>query len=211
MSFLKSLFLGSEGSYNVFGVPVSFEDRAPDSTSNPGGILGAAKKCLDNRVFRCATLSYVHVVAHEMGHYYMSQLFPRKDLFSSKPNAQVIQEVTIYTKSCEGVTKNATRGLTGWKNTLVCVAGPMANIAFSTVKLIAAQALKGSIVTLPIAIALECGAVYEIAGELYYAYDSATKEDSGDFGSIARQGNKFLLAAGAALVAEATLAASIIL
>jgi hypothetical protein len=51
----------------------------------------------------------------------------------------------------------------------------LANIAFSTVKLVAAQALKGSIVTLPIAIALECGAVYEIAGELYYAYEPIPK------------------------------------
>lgn len=211
MSFLKSLFLGSEGSYKVFGVPVSFEDRASDSNSNPGGVLAVAKKCLDNTVFRFANLSYAHVFFHEMGHVLMSKQFPRKDLFSIQPNAEVVQEVTIFTKTCEGVTINGTLGLTGWKKTLVCVSGPMANIAFSTVMLAAAQVLKGSIVTLPIALALECGAVYEIAGELYYAYDSATKEDDGDFGLIARQGDKFLGVAGIALIAEAALAASVVL
>ncbi len=211
MSFLKSLFLGSEGSYKVFGIPVAFKDRAPDSSSNSEGILAVTKKYLSNSVFRCATLSYAHVFCHEMGHVSMSKLFPRKNLFSSQPNAQVAEEVTIYTKTCEGVTKNGTMGLTGWKKTLVCVSGPMANIAFSTVKLVAAQALKGSIITLPIALALECGAVCEIAGELYYAYDSATKEDDGDFGMIARQGNAFLGVAGTALIAETALAASVVL
>jgi hypothetical protein len=53
--------------------------------------------------------------------------------------------------------------------------------------------------------ALECGAIVEIAGELYYAYDSASKEDDGDFGIIAREGSLFLGLASTALIAECAL------
>jgi hypothetical protein len=206
MSFLKSILLGYEGSYNILGIPVTFESQNPPSNSNQEGISAQfIKKCLSNNVFRWVTQAYTHTFVHEMAHALMSKSFPRRNFFSQEPNTQVIPKVKVFITTCEGKTEESLTGLIGWKKVLVCAAGPMVNIAFSSCKLVAAQILKSSYLTWPIAVALEGSAIIEISSELYYAYDSATKENDGDFGIIAREGSLFLGLASTALITECAL------
>jgi hypothetical protein len=157
MSLLKSILFGYEGSYNIFGIPATFEaqDLSSDSNqasySNQEGTLAQfTKKYLSNNAFRWTTQAYTHVFVHEMGHALMSKLFPRQNFFSHKPNAQVIPKVKVFTADCKGLTQNATTGLIGWKKVLVNAAEPMMNIAFCNCKLVAAQTLKSSFIAWPI-------------------------------------------------------------
>lgn len=213
MSILKSMCFGCNGTYDILGIPISFEDQDSSSNSNQEGMLTQyAKKHFNNSAFRWitkaynwATQGYAHVLVHEMGHALTSRLFPRQNFFSHQPNDQVTPKVKVFTTTCEGATTDAVLGLIGWKKVLVCAAGPLANIAFSACKLVAVQTLKTNYFTWPIAAVLECGAIVEIGSELYYAYDSSSKEDDGDFGRIAREGNLFLCLASTALITECAL------
>ena len=152
--------------------------------------------CLDSNAFRWITQGYTHVFLHEMGHAIVCKLITGEN-----------SEVTVYKNSCRGVNLNCLTqpGLSDWEKTAVCIAGPMADITFSISKLIVAKALKNYL-SWPVAIALGGGAIIWISGEMLYAYVSASKKDSGDFGLIARHGNTHLALASATLISQCALA-----
>jgi hypothetical protein len=201
MSFLKSVLFGYQGSYNVFGIQVKFENELPpdfirpNSNLNGAGVISQlAYKFFKSNAFHWITQLHTHVFVHEMGH-----------ALSIKALTGQNSEVKIFYKR-GGVTQPpaALRYASDWKQTVVEAAGPMADIAFSTCKLVAATALKRYL-SWPVALVLGSGAVMWMFGELLYAYVSASKKDDGDFGCIARRGNTHLALASTALVSQCAL------
>jgi hypothetical protein len=200
MSFLKSILFGCEGSYNIFGTQVEFESELPSHLIPPnlkgvGLISQLAFKCVQSNAFRWVTQGYAHVFVHEMSHALAFKILTGK-------NSKVI----FFTKLLLGrnIWPPEVENLVDWKRTVINVAGPMGNIAFSTCKLIAATALK-SYLYWPVSLALGSGAVIWISGELFYAYVSASKNDTGDFGCIARRSNTHLALASTVIVNQLAL------
>lgn len=201
MSFLKSILLGSEGSYHLWGIQVNFEEEAPSRISfsdleGAGLVSKIAIQCINNDHFRWITQGYAHVFVHEVSHAIISKL-----IYNNHPSIRVFK--SSCTGMCTAFVPNAHH--TEWKSTIFSLAGPAGNIAFCSCKLVAAAAFK-SYLSWPIALALGSGAVIWASGELLYAYTSALKRDSGDFGSIARKGNAHLTFASVILVSQCALA-----
>jgi hypothetical protein len=197
MSFLKSVLFGSEGSYNIFGTKVKFQNELPSYLTPPsldgaGVISKLAFKCVNSHAFRWITQSYTHVFVHEMSH-----AIACKALISQN------SEVVFFTSLCVGRNRfpPAAAFASVWKKTAIFIAGPMGDIAFSTCKLVTATALK-SYLSWPVALAIGSGAVIWMSGELLYAYVSASNRDQGDFGNIARRGNTHLALADTALASQ---------
>lgn len=198
MSFIKSILFGCEGTYNIFGIKVNFEKEDPSdgpSLEGAGFISKASNKCINSNAFRLITQGYSHVFIHEMTHALTFKLLSNQNGL-----------VTIFKDSCTGKTEFPfpLENLGNWRKTIVTIAGPMGNIAYSTCKLVAAMALK-SYLSWPIALALGSGGVIWIAGELLYAYTSALNKDIGDFGNIARHSDTHLTLASTALVSQCAL------
>lgn len=200
MSFFKSILFGCEGSYNIFGTPVKFQNELPSHLTPPslegaGLISQLAFKCINSNAFRWITQGYTHVFVHEMSHAVACKVLVGQN-----------SEVDFFTSLCMG--KNALPPAavhaSDWKKTAIEIAGPMGDIAFSSCKLVAATALK-SYLSWPVALALGSGAVIWMSGELLYAYVSASKRDNGDFGYIARRSNTHLALASTALVSQVAL------
>ncbi|NBO25115.1 MAG: hypothetical protein EBU93_07805, partial [Chlamydiae bacterium] len=93
-----------------------------------------------------------------------------------------------------------------WKEAFVSYAGPMANLAYSGCKMMAAAALKDYI-GLPLSSVLGAGGFFAFAGDTYYALTSMIKNDEGDFGQIRQLGPKFLMAATASLATQCAMTA----
>ena len=88
--------------------------------------------------------------------------------------------------------------------TILCdAAGPLAQMAFSSLRLVAAVALRNYI-SWPLSFVLGAGAVYHMMEELTYAVES-TISGAGDFGSIASSSKTHLALASAALIGECAL------
>lgn len=200
MSFLKSVLFGSKGSYNIFGTKVKFQNELPSyltlpSLNGAGIISKLAFNCINSNAFRWITQGYTHVFVHEMSHAIACKVLTGQN-----------SKVDFFTSLCIG--KNASPPAvtyaSDWKKTVINVAGPMGDIAFSTCKLVAATALK-SYLSWPVALALGSGAVVWMSGELLYAYVSAANKDHGDFGKIASRGNTHLALASTALVSQVAL------
>jgi hypothetical protein len=136
-----------------------------------------------------------------MGHALADRLFTHKDV-----GLDDAPMVCVSKGSCEGETWNtfASRALPEWKATILDVAGPMADIAFSSCKIVAATALKTHL-SLPVALVLGGGGALWIFGELLYAYTSVSNKDGGDFSNIAERGNAHLALATAAVVSQIAL------
>lgn len=202
MSFLKSIFLGCEGSYTIWGIQVQFQDNPPIFFSPPTSLEGAglisklAYQCLNSHAFRWITQGYAHVFTHEMSHALACKLFTQQDSM-----------VYVFKNLCVGRTLFPYDLIytADWKKTIVNVAGSMGNMTFSSCKLVAATAMKKQL-SLPIAFTLGSGAVIWMSGEFFYAYISASKGDDGDFGLIARRGNIHLALASAALISQCAVA-----
>lgn len=199
MSFLKSVLLGSEGSYNFFGTKVVFQKDPPHLT--PYRLHGAAvvsqlaSKCLHNYPFRLITQGYAHTFIHAMSCALMNKLLTNQDA-----------QIEIFTNSCTTKINLPPRfhTLPDWKKTIADTAGPMGNIAFASCKLVAATALKRSL-SWPVALTLGSGAVIWMSGELLYAYVSASNRDYGNFGDIPCRGNAHLALASTALLSQCAL------
>lgn len=199
MSLLKSVLFGCEGSYNIFEIPVKFENELPTfglpSLERRSVISQLAFKCINSAIFRYVTQSYTHVFMHEMSHALACKLLTGKKseivFFTTLGLGQTVLPIEI-------------RDSANWKRTAVDVAGPMGNIAFSTCKLVAAIALKNYL-TWPVALTLGGGAVIWMSGELFYAYISASNKDRGDFGRIVSRGNTHLVLASMTLVSQVAL------
>ncbi|NGX58485.1 MAG: hypothetical protein K940chlam3_01392 [Chlamydiae bacterium] len=200
MTILTSLLWGSEGSFQILGGHIAFNNEpqkfATDVNLDGAGLISRlAITCLKREPLRLLTFGYVHVFVHEMSHSIAHKLL-KKGSF----------DAVVDTRNCMGYTRLYSSGLANstWKNTVISAAGPMGDIAFSTILLVAATALK-SYISWPIALALGGGAVVWIAGELLYAYVSASKGDGGDFGQIRKQGNWHLALTSTAIVAQTAL------
>lgn len=199
MSFLKSVLFGCEGSYNIFGTKVKFENELPSHLTPPsldgaGVISQLAFKFVKSNAFHWITQSHLHLFAHEMSHALACTVFTRQTA-----------EVTIFYKRA-GYTRHPpeVNYASDWKKTAIEIAGPMGDVTLSICKLVAAIALK-SYLSWPVALALGSGAVIWMFGELFYAYVSASKMDSGDFGHIASRGNTHLALASTALISQCAL------
>lgn len=218
---LKSLLFGSEGSYNVFGIDVTFEkgDLLPYNSPSPtyyftspttdSSIFNAFTKsighlanyCLNSNTLRLATQGYAHTFVHEMGHALAFKMLTNR-----------IPVVHIDTNLCEGKTFsefktfNDQNALSPTRDSLVSAAGPMADILFSNCELAAAASLisYAPVALTPVALTIGLGAAMWTTGELFLAYIS-TSSGEGDFGDIAKHGPKHLALASAALVGQCVL------
>jgi hypothetical protein len=200
MSYIKSIFLGSQGSYNILGTTVDFKEDPlcqPARIDGVGFISSLANKCLNSNAFRWITQGYCHVFVHEMGHALACKLLTGAD-----------SRITIKTDTCTSLIylpPNEYNQAAKWKQSVIDFSGPMFNVAFSTIKIVAANALK-SYVSQPVVLLLAGGAVVWISGELLYAYVSASqKQYNGDFGGIANRSTTHLIAATTTLIGQATL------
>ena len=199
MSFFKSVLFGYEGSYNIFGTKVKFENKLPSHLTPPsldgaGVVSQLAFKFLKSNAFHWITQSNLHLFVHEMSHALACKVL----------TGQTSEVNFFYKRGGYNQLPPAVNYASDWKKTAIDIAGPMGDITLSTCKLVAATALK-SYLSWPIALALGSGAVIWMSGELLYAYVSASKRDGGDFGCIARRGNAHLVLASAALISQCAL------
>jgi hypothetical protein len=199
-SFIKSVFLGSQGSYQVLGAHVDFKEDPfcpPAPIDGVGFISSLANKCLNSHACRWVTQGYCHVFVHEMGHALACKLLTGSDA-----------KITIETDTCTGLTyisPTTYNHVPKWRQSVIDFSGPMFNVAFCTIKIVAANALK-SYVPRPVTFLLAGGAVAWISGELLYAYVSAhQKQDNADFSSIVSRGKTHLIIATTTLVGQVAL------
>lgn len=213
---LKSLLFGSEGSYNILGVDVNFKksDPLPFAPPSPSyyftlptthstifnaltkSIGHLANYCLNSNVIRLTTQGYAHTFVHEMGH-----------ALACKALTDATPSVLVYTDLCEGRTFYISSSeLSPTTNSLISVAGPMADALFANFKLAAAARLinYAPVALTPVALTIGLGAAMWMTGELFLAYISASSGE-GDFGDIAKHGPKHLALASTALVGQCVL------
>ncbi len=194
MHFLQSVLFGSEGNYNILGVEVKFKKTLYSYNLGGVGFLSKlATECINNTAFQWLTLGYMHVLVHEFSHGIAYKLFTDR-----------IGIITIFTNNCSGQISNSYKKLDDWQSSIVAVAGPVGDIAFSIFQLIAATRLKSYLST-PFALLLGGGAVFWISGELLYAFVSAKNKDSGDFGNIAKYSELYLMLASVTIISEVAL------
>ncbi len=188
--FFASLLFGIEGNYRGLGLDVNFEEKFYNQydfyTSRscfPVKAVGyVCENLLKSRTLKILTFAYLHVFIHEMGHVLAKKIL-NLDLGSS-------EYINIFTNQGMG---NCSAGYEyGIKNTFINVAGPAANLLFSSCICVASAAFK-SYIGWPVYLLLVGGAVSWMAGELTYAAFSAIREDRGDFGQIASQGTSHLI------------------
>lgn len=193
MSIVSSLLWGSEGSYQVLNVPVSFEeiDRSLIVT-NSNLFVNSVGQCLNSQVFRFMTLSYTQIFVHEMGHAITSKI-----LVDNEP------EVTVATNLFGGGTSYKVSG-NSWRFSATNLAEPLASMIFSCCKL-AAAVLVNKYVSRPAAYLLGTGAVIWMFGEFVYAFTSVARNDGGDFAHIANDGMSHLVVSMAILISTCAL------
>lgn len=200
MSIIKSLLLGNEGNYNILGVQVEFQKELPSYLSLPsldghGVISKLAIKCLNSDIYRLFSLAYVHMLVHEISHAIAYKLITKYK-----------SSITLFTKrGCAQTTyPRKAFDCQDWKITIIDAAGPLGDMAFSSCQFVAACALK-KYISWPISLMLGGGAMLFMAGELFYAYSSASKRDNGDFGHIAKRSISHLAFASIALISSCAL------
>lgn len=211
MSFIKSLVLGCNGSYQFWGTDIHFltdnnaltenQDNSSEQRTS-GMLLGSIERILirtlASKAFGISTLGYAHVLAHELGHALSYKLF-----FGGNT------KVTILTDSCAGLTTRNDFFYSvdhPWKLTFFRLAGPMAGVAFSSAQVGLAILLKK--ITLPGAFILGTGGLLWIIGELFYAIHSIiTENETGDFYPIKLEGNPQFALASFALISQCALSA----
>jgi hypothetical protein len=202
MNSLSSVFFGTEGLHQILGVNVNFVKESPCilrfGCQRPS--LSEYAYNLSQRIVCVVSQYYLHTLAHEMGH-----VLAYKLLTGYTP------KIFIYTEDLGGSTTNFYTDKNGAHHqiervspvvdSIINISGPMLSIAFCTLKLIAAVALR-SYLTLPVAALTGYIALVFIASEILYASISAYCRDNGDFGLIAKNGSSHLTLATVALVAE---------
>lgn len=203
MSFIKSILFGSPGLYKVGGICIQYRDKEnswwchPPSLNGAGYISSLANKCLNSNALRWATQGYCHVLVHEMGHALACKLLTGRNSI-----------ITIKTDTCTAQVHHMPAldddDTAHWKLSVIDVSGPMADMAFSTLKIVVANALK-STVSQPVALLVAGGAMAWMSGELFYAYISTTQKNGGDFCRIANRGTPHLIAATTLLISQAAL------
>jgi hypothetical protein len=152
---LGSIFLGTNGSYDINGIEVNFVDNAEGDAVFGNSLFGrVADLMLSNTAVKILTFGYLHVFIHEMGHALAGKLRGYDSV------------VNIYTQSCRGSTAH------GASCKFTALAGPLAGMALELVKLvgaIAAVILLPSFVGLPLGLFLGAGSAFWLFGETMYA------------------------------------------
>lgn len=196
MAIVKSVLFGSNGSYNILGMPITFKPGSTGKISNEIFISRIARRILSTQTGAVIMLQYAHMFVHELGHALACRLL-----------TGVIPKVNIYRPfggSCNYPDRYYSHS-SPWQKSVVNLAGPMAGVAFSTCQLVAGAALRYYI-TWPVAAVLIAGGVFGMTGELMSAYVSATSRKCADFGDIRDDGgNTHLALASLALVAQCAL------
>lgn len=197
---MLSIFLGHPGERRFLGFSVSFVQERNKYYSFSHSNFAfyfvgqAASVLLNNYTFKVLTFGYLHTMVHEMGHALTAKLF------------NVHSSIKININNCIGCTQyNNYKKLPLLKDSLVALAGPLADVIFS-VSIIFAAFFASPFITVPVSTFFALGAAIWITGELYYALDSLNSGD-GDFANIGRNGNLHLLFATVALITPVALTA----
>lgn len=163
MTIISSLFLGNLGKYRILNINVDFAEQAEgeifQDIFGKGRFSQLTKKVLSNRFVNIATLGYLHVFIHEMGH-----AMAAKMLGDSSP------EIIVYRKTCQGVVRY-TDYFYGKKEILVSIAGPCLASCWETAKLtgsIGLAALFPSFLGITAASLLGSSALFWLFGEMAY-------------------------------------------
>lgn len=196
MNFLSSICFGKLGNYRFLGIDVEFTSNAKVSFSFDGHIglspirlLGyCATTCLNNKAFRLLSFGYLHTFVHEMGHALAHKILGSQSVY-----------IKVDVSSCCGCTGGNSANGSKFREFIGVIAGPVTDMAFSSIQLVAAAALR-SYVGAPVAGFVAGGAIMWMTGELFYAFYSTVNQDNGDFGRISRMGILPFAAATAALV-----------
>lgn len=192
MNFISSIFLGSEGSYNFLGHEIEFNKNLPSSESSlKSNQRNTDYLKLDKSLIHIISFSFIHTLVHELGHALINQLFTEQ-----KSKIFIDTHAGAGSATCPGRWT-----LSNWKVSLISAAGPMANMAFSIIKLAAAYFLKAY---LPwrIILAIGISSLLAMAHEMHYAYTSVKTKDSGDFDTISKNGSKHLILASTVLITQ---------
>lgn len=197
-AFVKSIFCGCDGQYNIFDVPTQFmnkkkEDKT-DELSNQksvGFIKSKLQTVFKARIFKILVQQYIHTFVHEMGHVLALKIL--------RPDIEDMR-LEIYTNG-EGTTFREDIPFSSREITIIKLSGPMLNGLFTSCKFVISMALKAYLSTPVIAI-LALITLFNIADELAYAYYSAKDQDNGDFGVIRQQGSRALVVSTALLVGQ---------
>ncbi|NBO24644.1 MAG: hypothetical protein EBU93_05370 [Chlamydiae bacterium] len=139
-----------------------------------------------------------HVPKSIRTHEFYRKVFKDENFDDSKPflSKEIIDEAKIALGNSQEIKK--------WKRTACLLAGPMADVVYSSCQLVAAVGLKDRI-GLPVSIVLGSSGAIWMAGELMYAANSIIKGDIGDFGEIGKIGKKYQIAATVSLVSVCAL------
>ncbi len=155
MCIFKSIIFGSEGVYDINGIPANFTSKGKGAAVFGESWFGySVDLCLENSVVPVLSLGYLHVFIHEMGHAFAAQLQSLNPV------------VNVYTSSCRGDTQS------GGNSKFIALSGPLAGMALEVVKLITAVALAILLpwpIGLPLSLFIGAGAVFWIFGEAMYA------------------------------------------
>jgi hypothetical protein len=196
LSGLKSLFWGSEGHFEDNGVLVHFMDSITPSEPASNFLVQFKHKIVSTKWFQIASQVYLHTYIHEMGHALAcKRVIPDRSCVYVHPKSGSTMGYFASPRSLNSQPQ--------WKQSFVDAAGPLAQMAFSSLRLVAAVALRNYI-SWPVSFVLGAGAVYHMMEELSYAAESSVSGD-GDFGSIASNSKMDLALASAALIGECAL------
>lgn len=195
MVFLNSFLFCSEGSYDLGGIKIDFQNELPfKKRQKIDSIFSLALKHISKHPFCVITQGYAHIFVHEISHALVYKLLTGQ-------NAKVL---VIKNSFQSFVTYPVVVNKRG-QAFIIDISGPIGSVAFSSCKLVAAAALKNYL-SWPVALVLGGGAAMCITGELLHAGICAFKKSQTDFGFIAKRGCTSLVLASLILVSEAALA-----
>ncbi len=176
MSFFKSLFLGSDGAYNVFGLKVNFLEEPGCQTSSV------------NRILNAVVGQYPGTFFHELGHAFAARWL----LNSNGISVEVYRSGGGYTRSDASVR--------GWRDSAIMAAGPLAQSAFSISALVAGLGLD----KISTAISLSFSSM-GMANMLFLIYEFFLKDPESDWNRILKNSKYHHVIAVAALASQVAL------
>lgn len=145
---------------------------------------------LNSSLCRLVTQGKLHALSHELGHAIASKI-----LIQGSPRIKIANNCTgtIYLpKSYHQASPIA--------KTIINASGPLGNIIFCNLKLIATIALK-HLLPKPLVHILALGTVLWMTGEVFYAYSTVKNHIYYDYGEIAERSRAHLMIATGFLVA----------
>jgi hypothetical protein len=222
MSFLKSVLFGYEGSYNILGIPVTFQYKGrftiprdyatflqaeyppPNSTNPSEKTSQLSNKILNIHEFmreagdRLTSLGYTVTFVHEMSHALADKFF------------NLSPEVFINTRKLTGGFGSTTvylpPSLANWKRTIIYSAGCIGAVVFCTSIIVMAVAVEKYVSRYIVIILQSLALGQAIFQGIVYPFTSIYHHDDGDFGQIAKHcGDTHLVLATTAVVMQTAL------